>query len=668
MKKGIFSILAVLAVFAVLAMVITGCDTGSSSTPKVEPPPTEWSYTVTFDKNTTDPGSTDPDPVSKIIKNPVTTVTRLPDPPTRPGYIFVSYNTKADGSGNKFVAGQADTAGVTVITGDMTIYAQWKRGYLVTFSKNTEDYNVADPNPSSLEFEITSAGETVTVGDKMPADLAARLGFEFLGWNTLSVPAAGNEDATKFTKDTPITNSVTVYARWKFNGLAPRLEGGTIIHELPIFEAGTGAAVNHNDGAYKLGSNGVLDYTFPTDVGTSHESALNYDYFIMLTDILSGESGSGTGVALRQKGNTTAYGGNGTNRQPWLSNADGKKSLQDVSGAGDTGGLRIQAQNATSVASFRVNSITFYKAPRFTVTFDYDDDGQTENLVVSNVIGSDENQKGPGVTAAKWPVNPDRTGEDPPYYFLAWVDTDGMVVNASTPITSNVTFKAKWADEEPSGWMEMITTTATTAPLYAFKIPDGGKLGDYDRVTFKLKASSTLTGRIRAWGTFPTSIYNEDSFPLEQEGKIPTGKTVVSMQNAVDGLLLTPVTGGASDPSGIVNGMPALNAADGWKPYVLDLVGKRDATYGTASGLQYKWEDNATGTVLLAVGIVAAGGASDSRTYFIKDITLSNADGTKTIEALDPRDVSLWGGNGKTAFVQQGNQMTVRQIMYYEED
>ena len=663
MKKGIFAIVAVLMLFV---MAMTGCDNvPSPTTPKG---PTEWSYTVTFDKNTADEGSTAPEPAVRTVKNPVTTVTRLPETaPTRPGYIFVSYNTKSDGKGAEFKAGSATTAGVTVITGDMTVYAQWKTGYVVTFNKNTEDYNVADPAPRSLEFEITQDGQSVTVGDKMPADLAEREGFEFLGWNTLSTPKADEEDATKFTKDTPVTNSITVYARWKFNGLTPRLEGGTIIHELPVFEAGTGAAVNNNDGAYKLESNGVLDYTFPTDVGGTHENANNYDYFIMLTDILSGESGSGTGVALRQKGTTTAYGGNGTNRQPWLSNADGKKSQQDVSGAGDTGGLRIFAQSGTSVVSFRVNSITFYKAPRFTVTFDYND-GKTDNLVVTDVVGSDENQKGPGVTSAKWPPNPDRTGETKPYYFLAWEDETGMVVNASTPITANVTFKAKWTADEPEGWMEMITTTATTAPLYAFTIPAGGKLGDYDRVTFKLKASASVTGRIRAWGTFPTTIYTEESFPLEEEGKIPTGKTVVSMQNANDGLLLSAVTGGASDPSGIVNGMPALNAADGWKPYVLDLVGARHATYGTGAGLQYKWEDNATGTTLLAIGIVAAGGASDSRTYFIKDITLSNADGTKTIEALDPRDESLWGGNGKTAFVQQGNQMTIRQIMYYEAD
>jgi uncharacterized repeat protein (TIGR02543 family) len=704
MKKSVFSILAVLAV---LAMVMTGCDTGSSSTPKVEPPPpTEWSYTVTFDKNNTDAGSTDPDPASRTIKNPVTTITRLPDPPTRPGYIFVNYNTKADGSGKEFIAGSASTAGVTVITGNMTVYAQWKMGYIVTFSKNTEDYSVADPNPKTIEFVVTAAGEAVTVGDKMPADFAARPGFDFLGWNTLSVPAAGNEDATKFTKDTQVTNSITIYARWKFNGLDPKIENGAIVHELPLFEAGTNAAVNHNDGSYKLGNSGILEYTFPTDVGATHENATTYDYFIILTEILSGKSGNVTGIAFRPKGAATIYGGNGTNKQPWLSNNDGKKSIQDVSGAGTTGGLRIQGQNAASVNSFRVNSITFYKAPRYNVTFDYNYVGAPAAVVVTDVIGADDNQNGTGVTSAKWPSKPERAG----WYFLGWTDAEGTTVTASTPITGNVTFKAKWTDQEPSGWMEMIENKSTGAPLYGFKIPAGGKLGDYDRITFKMKGSAT--GRIRAFGTFPTSIYtagspavgeptmenpaydpddpdseepamipNPDykpavpgSFPLEEGGKRAPGKTAVNIKNANEGLLLTANNNGATT-AGIVGGTTVPAA---WTPYVLDLVGGRHETYGTwsqsnpAPSPEYKWDDNATGTILLAFGIIPAAGGSDSRTYFIKDIVLSNADGTKTISALDPRDTSLWNGQGATAFASSDPSndgiVSVRTITYYEED
>jgi uncharacterized repeat protein (TIGR02543 family) len=706
MKKGINLILAALLLFA---LAMTGCENDPEPTPPAQGP-TEWSYTVTFDKNNEDAGSTDPEPATVMVRKPQTTVTRMPvTPPTRPGYIFVSYNTKPDGSGPVFKAGSAGSD-ATVVTGDMTVYAQWKIGYIVTFSKNTEDYNVADPNPKTIEFAVTTVGEVITVGEQMPDDLAARPGFDFLGWNTLSVPAAGNEDATKFTKDTEVTNSITVYARWKFKGLDPKIEDGTIVHEMPLFEPGNNGAVNHNDGSYKLGNSGILDYTFPTDVGATHENAANYDYFILKTEILSGESGNGTGVAFRPKGANTIYGGNGTNKQPWLSNADGQRSIQDVSGAGTSGGLRIQAQNASSIASFRIPSIIFYKAPRYKVTFDLDYQSAPAATVVEDVIGADDNQNGTGVTSAKWPEKPERAG----WYFLGWIDAEGTTVTASTPIKGNVTFKAKWTDQEPSGWMETIENKSTGAPLYGFTIPDGGKLGDYDRITFKIKGPAT--GRIRAFGTFPTSIYtvgtpavgeptipnpdydpdeaeedpnydvpetipNPDyvaavpgSFPLEANGKRAPGKSAVNIKNAVEGLLLTANNNGATT-AGIVGGTTVPAA---WTPYVLDLKGGRDASYGTwstsnpAPNPEYKWDDDATGTILIAFGIIPAAGGSDARTYFIKDIVLSNADGTKTISALDPRDTSLWEGQGATAFASSDPSndgiVSVRTILYYEED
>jgi len=691
MKKGINAILAALMLFA---LAMAGCPSDSDSGNGTGSG--DYSYTVTFDKNNDDPGSTAPDPATRKVTSPATTVTRAPESPTRPGYIFVNYNTKADGSGNEFKTG-SPAQGATVVTGDITVYAQWKIGYVVTFSKNTDDSNVSDPNPATVEFAITQSGETVTLGDKMPPDLGARPGFEFKGWNTLSAPPAGQEETTKFTKDTPVTNSITVYARWEFKGLEPKIEDGHIVHERPLFEPGTGGGINHNEGSYSLVGSGILDYKFPTAVGATQENANNYDYFIILTEILSGESGSGTGVAIRQYGNNTGFGGNGTNKQPWLSNADGKKIIQDVSGAGTTGGFRIVAQGSAAIGRFKINSITFYKAPRYTVTFKYED-GTTPDKTVTDVVGADDNLSGPGVTAAKWPEAPTREG----YFFLGWKDDAGNTVTSSTPITGNVTFKAGWTDTLPEGWIELIANNGTAAPLYAFKIPAGGKLGDYDRVSFKLKASGSVTGRVRAWGTFPTSIYtlgtpaeglpflDADNNPTNEAthkddddkdvpntanpaykpavpSSFPLGSTgIVNMQNAANGLLLTN-SGGASTPSGITGGT-TITTADGWKAHMLDLVGGRDNNYGS-NNMPYKWDNDATDTIILiAIGVIPEAGGSGTKTYFIKDIVLSNADGTKKIEALDPRDNTLWNGTGQTAFVQQSPGVTTRTIMVYEAD
>jgi len=117
MKKGIFAILALLVVFA---MVSIGCpDDGGENKQRPAAPGTE--VTVTFDKNNTDVGSTDPDPATKKVTIPVAdsglkaTVSLPTKAPTRPGYIFTGYNTKADGSGTEF---KKDTP----VTGNITVY------------------------------------------------------------------------------------------------------------------------------------------------------------------------------------------------------------------------------------------------------------------------------------------------------------------------------------------------------------------------------------------------------------------------------------------------------------------------------------------------------------------------------------------------------------------
>lgn len=551
--------------------------------------------------------------------------------PTKAGYIFDSWNTKPDGSGAEFIR-------TTPVTADITVYAQWKKGFIITFNNNSQE--ATSPVPSFKQV----LPPAVTI-DALPTQPA--LDFcRFKEWNT---KADGTGEP--FTTETVITDSITVYANWEFLGGTPKIEGQTIVHEMPLFTAANGSVVNGN-GTYKIGRGSALDYLFPTSVGDPPQSAADYDYFIVLTSIQSGQSGNGTGVAIRQYGTATLYNSPG-NMQPWLSNADGKKLLLDVKGGGDNNGFRIQAQgDASGVDELKIESITFYKAPRYTVTFVYGYNNLTAD--VSDVWGSDENHKGYGVGSA-WPEDPDRKNEPTPMYFLGWKDAAGNTVTATTPISANTTLTANWTDTEPQGWMELINNASTCAPLYGFTIPSGGTLGDYDRVSFKLKASgSTVSGRLRAWGTFPTSIYTESSFPVTQS-------TAADMRNAVGGLLLTTSSSG-------VSGSISLAVSDGWVLYTLDLKGGRDATYGSDSNITYKWDDNATGIILLAFGIIPTAGGSGDKTYFIKDIVLTNADKSKSVEALKPNDPSLWNGAGQSAFVKQTTSGPVtRKIMYYEE-
>jgi len=72
-------------------------------------------YVVTFNGNG---ATTQANPQTKTVTSPATTVGTLPTPPARTGYIFVNWNTAADGSGTVFTAS-------TTVTANRTVYAQW---------------------------------------------------------------------------------------------------------------------------------------------------------------------------------------------------------------------------------------------------------------------------------------------------------------------------------------------------------------------------------------------------------------------------------------------------------------------------------------------------------------------------------------------------------------
>ncbi|GHU15133.1 hypothetical protein FACS1894163_00820 [Spirochaetia bacterium] len=155
-------------------------------------------YTVTFDKNNTDSGSTEASPNTL---GPVThggTVT-LPTQPTRTGYTFADWNTAVNGSGTVFDA-------TTTVTGNITVYAQWTiNTYTVTFDKNNTDSGSTEGSPNTLG-PVTHGG-TVT----LPAE-PARTGYTFAGWNT-----AADGNGTAFDATNVVTATITVYAQWTIN-------------------------------------------------------------------------------------------------------------------------------------------------------------------------------------------------------------------------------------------------------------------------------------------------------------------------------------------------------------------------------------------------------------------------------------------------------------------
>ena len=151
------------------------------------------SCNVTFDKNG---GDTDANPATKTVTSPATTVGTLPANPSRAGYHFTGWNTKADGTGYAFTASTILTATPT------TVYAMWAPDtYTVTFDKNGGN---TDASPTTKT--VTSPATTVGT---LPAN-PSRTGYHFMGWNTQA-----NGGGSAFNASTPVTQSIIVYAMWE---------------------------------------------------------------------------------------------------------------------------------------------------------------------------------------------------------------------------------------------------------------------------------------------------------------------------------------------------------------------------------------------------------------------------------------------------------------------
>ncbi|MCR5434014.1 MAG: InlB B-repeat-containing protein, partial [Bacteroidaceae bacterium] len=113
----------------------------------------------------------------------------------REGYIFIGWNTAANGSGTAYTDEQSITA-----TGDMTLYAQWRRPFTVTF----------DPNGSAgtMENQVFYEGFSQNLNT---CTFTAPLGFNFAGWNT---SRDGSGSAYTDGQAITITDNLTLYAQW----------------------------------------------------------------------------------------------------------------------------------------------------------------------------------------------------------------------------------------------------------------------------------------------------------------------------------------------------------------------------------------------------------------------------------------------------------------------
>lgn len=153
--------------------------------------PAKASYTVTYNAN----GGTGTHASQTKWYGETLTLTTGTHP-TRTGYVFKNWNTKADGTGTAYSASNVSyTANAA-----LTLYAIWNS--VVTFDANG---GTGAPAAATVQY-----GSSYTV----PTTTPTRADHSFLGWATSASAAAKDDRYDPGDTFTP-TGSITLYAVWK---------------------------------------------------------------------------------------------------------------------------------------------------------------------------------------------------------------------------------------------------------------------------------------------------------------------------------------------------------------------------------------------------------------------------------------------------------------------
>jgi uncharacterized repeat protein (TIGR02543 family) len=384
-------------------------------------------YTVTFNKNNTDDGSTEANPPTEDVLPPTTTVGTLPTPPTRPGYTHNGWNTQTDGTGTNFTAS-------TTVTENITVYAQW------TANTYTVVYN-ANGGSGTME----SSSHTYGVSQALIANAYTRTGYTSAYWNTQPDGSGTSYSNSQSVSNLTTVNNgtVTLYAQW--TGITYTVAydanggSGSMLNQNFTYgvsqnlrtNAFTPPAANQTFAGWARTSVGTVEYTDGQSVSNlttvNNATVTLYAQWTarpQYTITFNINNGSGTTPAsqTRYAGESITLPGQGDLVKTgytfggWSTNAAGTEN------------------NYTAGSSYTVNeSRTLYakwNLIQYTVTFISNGGSSVPDQTVNS-----------GATATR-PANPTRNG----FTFDDWYSNSGLttVYSFSTPVTGNTTLYAKW--------------------------------------------------------------------------------------------------------------------------------------------------------------------------------------------------------------------------------
>ena len=401
-------------------------------------------YTIKFDGNTADGGSTDDqtmtyDTAANLTANGY----------TKTGYTFIGWNTQSDGVGTAYSDGQ-NVKNLTTADGDMiTLYAQWRaNNYTIKYDGNAADSGSMSDQPMAFDVAANLTNNAYT-----------RTGYTFTGWNTYA-----DGSGTSYTNGESVKNltnveagTVTLYAQWKPHQYTVKFDGNT---------ADGGSTANQAmtyDTAVNLTTNGYTKtgYTFtgwntqPDGGGTAYtngESVKNLtaiegdtvtlyaqwranSYTIQFDgNTADGGSTSDQVMTYDQAANLTAngYTKTGYTFAGWNTQSDGG------------GTAYTDGQNVINLASVEGESVTLFaqwRANNYTIQFDGNtaDGGNTPEQSMTYDIALNLTANGytkTGYTFAGWNTQSDGGGT---------TYADGQnVVNLTAIEGEKVTLYAQW--------------------------------------------------------------------------------------------------------------------------------------------------------------------------------------------------------------------------------
>lgn len=228
---------------------------------------TAWKHTVHYNANGGDQNSVPTDQTKTFDQAMILNDKK----PTRHGYNFVRWNTKADGTGTSYEAKgnyNHDQNGGTV-----TLYAIWTPWvHTVHYDANGGDQSSV-PNDQKKTY-----GQSMNVATKVPT----RNEYKFLGWTT------GKDGSGTFYNPGDAYyhdqngQTVTLYAKWiqlytvKYDGSQPAIKGVTVTGSVANQTQGQDESVNlrtnnfkNNSGIYKDWSVGKDAYKYKVRTGSA---------------------------------------------------------------------------------------------------------------------------------------------------------------------------------------------------------------------------------------------------------------------------------------------------------------------------------------------------------------------------------------------------------------